>query len=119
MADDQLGIVDGADLIALYEQRQRLEAEWLQQLAAFDRQEGYALEGAGSAQSWLRWKLRLTPGAAREQVKLARRLEDLPVTAQALSEGEIGYAHVRVIASADLPARDDGRGRTGVGAGRP
>ncbi len=104
LASEQLGTVDAADLAELYELRQRLEAEWLRRVAAFDRQEGYAVEGAGSAQSWLRWKLRLTPGAAREQVKLAHRLEDLPVTQAALAGGEIGYAHVRVIASADLPA---------------
>ncbi len=104
LASEQLGTVDAADLAELYQLRQRLEAEWLQQLAAFDRQEGYTADGAGSAQSWLRWKLRLTPAAAREQVTLAHRLQDLPVTAQALADGEIGYAHVRVIASADLPA---------------
>jgi hypothetical protein len=39
LAGEPLGTVDAADLVELHTQRQRLEAEWLRRLAAFDRQQ--------------------------------------------------------------------------------
>jgi Domain of unknown function (DUF222) len=93
LAGEPLGTVDAADLVELHTQRQRLEAEWLRRLAAFDRQQGFADDDALTTAAWLRWKLRIAPGAARDQAAVARRLDSLPETAAALAEGEIGYAH--------------------------
>jgi hypothetical protein len=44
--------------------------------------------------------LRLTPGAARERVSVARRLGKLAETSAAFVAGEIGYGHVRLISAA-------------------
>src|SRR5207253_7983923 len=49
--------------------------------------------------SWLRHRLNMTGAQAAQQVMVARKLEQLPETAAAYSEGEISYQHTAVIAS--------------------
>ena len=86
------------DLIEIRRAIDRLEAEWLRRLAAFDRR------GADSellsTQCWAREHCRLTPGAARERVSVARRLRELPEACAAFAAGEMSYAHVRQISAA-------------------
>jgi len=48
----------------------------------------------------LRDRCNLAPGAASEKVALARRLAELPATDAAFADGDIGFAHVRVISRA-------------------
>jgi hypothetical protein len=86
------------DLVELRGAIDRLDAEWLRRLAAFD---GRGMgEEVLSTQCWLRQHCGLSPGAARERVGVARRLRDLPETQAAFASGEIGYAHVRQISAA-------------------
>jgi Domain of unknown function (DUF222)/HNH endonuclease len=62
--------------------------------------------GATSSRSWLINVLRIHPGEAAREVALAAALDqDLPVTAAALSAGEIGPAAVAVIAESDAALR--------------
>jgi hypothetical protein len=85
------------------------EAQWLRRLLAFDRRMAWQAFGSLSMQAWLRKHCRLSPGAARERVTVARRLNDeLPETATALEAGEISYSHARGIATATTDLR---RGR--------
>ena len=49
------------------------EAEMLPWVAEFDRREGWAGTGLLSCAHWLSWKVGLSLGAAREQVRVARR----------------------------------------------
>jgi hypothetical protein len=51
---------------------------WLVHLAEFDRRGGWASWGCRSAAHWLTFRCGVDLQAAREQVKVARRLEDLP-----------------------------------------
>jgi Domain of unknown function (DUF222) len=78
----------------------RLKAEWLRRLAAFDRRGVGDDDDVLSTQCWVRRHCRLTPGAARERVSVARRLGELPETSAAFASGEIGYGHVRLISAA-------------------
>ena len=88
----------------------RLEGQWLQQLAVVD---GRGAAGAdqgqevGSTAAWLRARLRLGAGAAASFVRTARALfcGPLMVTADALLGGELSVAHARVLAhgTQDLP----------------
>src|SRR5688572_20762315 len=73
------------------------EAEMLPWIAEFDRREGWAGTGLLSCAHWLSWKVGLSLGAAREQVRVARRLEDLPEVAAAYGAGRISYSKVRAI----------------------
>jgi hypothetical protein len=89
----------GADLVELRRAIDRLEAQWLRRLRRFDRSGGWHADHAFSTQAWVRHHCQLAPGAAKERVTLARRLEELPGTDAALAAGEIGYPHARLIAT--------------------
>ena len=55
-------------------------------------------DGASSSVAWLSWRCRMTPGRAADLVCVSRRLADLPETARALRDGEIGFQHASVMA---------------------
>ena len=60
-------------------------------IADFDRRGGWK-DGFSSCAEWLAWRIGIKIGPARERVRTARALENLPQTAEALSEGTISYA---------------------------
>ena len=73
------------------------EAEWLGLLAEFDRRQGWASWGCVSCASWLSWQLGLDLGAAREKVRVAKALEQLPRLAAAMATGRLSYSKVRAL----------------------
>lgn len=82
------------------------QAELLAWIAEFDRREGWAGTGLLSCAHWLSWQIGLSPSAAREQVRVARRLEDLPAVASAFADGRVSYSKVRAVTRVAQP--DDG-----------
>jgi hypothetical protein len=76
----------------------RVQAEFLRRLRRFDIGQGYQNTMALSAKAWLRWKCNLTPGAASDQVEVARQLDSLPQTSKAFADGDISYRHAALIA---------------------
>ena len=52
---------------------------------------------------WLRVNGKLSGGAAAERVEVARQLQELPRTEEALTRGEIGYQHAVAMARAQDP----------------
>jgi hypothetical protein len=58
---------------------------------------GGAAWGAKSCAAWLSWRCGLTPVAAREQVRVARRVAELPLVREAFGSGELSYSKVRAI----------------------
>src|SRR6266480_2855038 len=77
-----------------------LEAIFAIGVRRFDRSGEYKSDGALSLTAWLRWKCKLSGGAAMERVEIARHLEKLPATAAAFANGDVGYQHVAVLARA-------------------
>ena len=71
-------------------------------IADFDRRGGWK-DGFGSCAEWLAWKIGIKIGPARERVRAARALENLPQTAGALREGSISYAKVRALTRVATP----------------
>lgn len=82
------------------------QAELLTWIAEFDRRKGWGGPGMLSCAHWLSWRIGLSPGAAREQVRVARRLEELPALFEAFADGRVSYSKVRAITRAAEP--DDG-----------
>src|SRR4051812_6132857 len=82
------------------------QAELLTWIAEFDRRDGWMGTGMLSCAHWLSWRIGLSPSAGREQVRVARRLEELPAVADAFGDGRISYSKVRAITRAAQP--DDG-----------
>jgi hypothetical protein len=70
---------------------------WLELVGELDRRGGWAAEGTGSCAEWIAWRCGLTPRAAREHVRVARRLRELPETHAAFPQGEVSYAKVRAL----------------------
>ncbi len=74
----------------------------LQMVAEFDRNSGWG-EGFKSCAHWLSWRVGWGLGTARERVRVARALEDLPRISEALQKGQISYSKVRAMTRVARP----------------
>src|SRR5579872_162806 len=83
-----------------------LDHERLRCIRRFDELGGWAEQGARSCAHWLSWRVGLAPGAAREQVRVARALGELPLLEAALARGEISYSKVRAMTRTATPANE-------------
>jgi hypothetical protein len=83
------------------------EARFLELLGEFDRREGWAQWGLLSCAHWLSWRCGVDLGAARERVRVARRLPVLPAIRAALAAGEVSYAKVRAMTRAATPENEE------------
>lgn len=66
-------------------------------LAEFDRRQGWAGHGVTSTTHWLSWRCGMSATTAREQVRVARRLVELPRTIERFAAGQLSYSKVRAI----------------------
>jgi hypothetical protein len=66
-------------------------------IARFDRLRGWELSGYPTCAHWLAFRTGIDLGAARERVRAARALEQLPQTGAAMSRGELSFAQVRAL----------------------
>ncbi len=88
------------DFAELQRACEQLEVERLRRLAELDRRRLFERDGYQSTASWLVSTCRLGWGAAREQVRLARALDQMPKTRDAVERGEVSLAGARVLAFA-------------------
>jgi hypothetical protein len=72
-------------------------AAWLRLVAEFDEREGWHGYGIASCAHWLSWQCGLSPGAAREHVRVARSLGGLPLLEEAFAQGRLSYSKVRAL----------------------
>jgi hypothetical protein len=68
-----------------------------------DRREGWAEWGCKSCAHWLSWQCAIGLGAAREQVRVARRLEELPAIRAAFGRGQLSFSQVRAMTRVATP----------------
>ncbi|HKV30579.1 MAG TPA: DUF222 domain-containing protein [Candidatus Dormibacteraeota bacterium] len=90
----------GEPLIEIRGVIDRSESVFADGVRRFDKSGEYRADGALSLTDWLRWKCKLSGGAALERVEIARQLEQLPKTEAAFATGDLGYQHVVVMARA-------------------
>lgn len=57
----------------------------------------WADQGARTPAVWLAWKLGVAPSTAREQLRVALRLRELPRVAERLADGTLSYSKARAI----------------------
>ena len=79
---------------------------WLELVAELDRRGEFAEEGRESCAEWIAWRCGLAPRAAREHVRVARSLAQLPETRAAFARGELSYAKVRAISRVATPENE-------------
>lgn len=70
---------------------------WLELLREFDACEGWKGEGIKSLAHWLNWKCGMSLNTAREKVRVALALKELPQTSAAFREGRLSYSKARAI----------------------
>ena len=66
-------------------------------IAELDRRKLWAAQGAMSCAHWLGWACGIDVHTAREKVRVARALGNLPLLSEALAKGELGYSKVRAL----------------------
>jgi hypothetical protein len=93
-----------ARLLERLEELQRcaemLEVERLRTLAELDRRRPWLADGLLSTTSWFVDQFRVSGGAAASDVRMARALDAMPRTRDALASGEISTSAARVLVAA-------------------
>ncbi len=77
-------------------------------LGDFDARRGWASWDMQSCAQWLSWKCQMTAGTAREHVRVARALRDLPVIRGEFGAGRLSYAKVRALTRIATPETEAG-----------
>ena len=77
-------------------------------LGDFDARRGWASWDMRSCAEWLSWKCQMSAGAAREHVRVARALWDLPVIRAEFGAGRLSYAKVRALTRIATPENEAG-----------
>ncbi len=102
MTDDLLVL---AELIA--EQAAHMDAaehRLLTNIREFDKRHGW--RSAQSCAHWLSWRVGWTPNTAREHVRVARALGELPHIDEALRNGKVSYSKVRAMTRVATPSNE-------------
>jgi Domain of unknown function (DUF222)/HNH endonuclease len=77
-------------------------------LGDFDARRGWASWEMTSCAAWLSWKCQLSSHTAREHVRVARALRDLPVIRGEFGAGRLSYAKVRALTRIATPETEAG-----------
>ncbi len=80
---------------------------WLMLIAEFDRRLGWGDGRLPSCAHWLNFKCGLNLGAAREKVRVAHALRDLPRISASMARGELSYSKVRALTRVACPATEE------------
>jgi hypothetical protein len=80
---------------------------WLGLVAEFDRRAGWAHWGCKSCAHFISWRCSIAPRAARDHVRVAHRLEGMPLIRAAFAEGRLSYSKVRALARVENVEREE------------
>jgi len=69
----------------------------LELIREYDDSQGWTGPGLNSVAHWLNWKCGINLGAAREKVRVAHALVDLPKISEKFRLGEVSYSKVRAM----------------------
>lgn len=87
----------GDEIAQLAGQIAAAEARFLRLLGSFDQWGGWGGPGIRSIAHWLSWRAGMSLRTAREHVRMARALRDLPQTEAAFGAGELSFSKVRAL----------------------
>jgi hypothetical protein len=80
-------------------------ARLLVAIAEFDQRQGWA-DGFVSCAHWLSWRVGINRSTAREKVRVARALSNLPGITEALARGQVSYSKVREVTRVATPENE-------------
>lgn len=87
----------GDEIASLAAQMSAAMCRWLMLVAEFDRRCGWGTMGCASCAHWVSWRCGVAPATAREHVRVAQRLRELPLIREAFARGELSYSKVRAL----------------------
>ena len=93
-------------ILTLAGQLNATEYHLLKRLDAFDECGGWQGDGIKSFSHWLNWKIGMGNVMAREKVRVAKALRDLPLIDAAFEQGELSYTKVRAMTRIATPANE-------------
>jgi len=79
----------------------------LELVREYDECEGWGGKGLISCAHWLNWKCGIDMGTAREKVRVAHALKDLPQISQAFLHGQVSYSKVRAMTRVATAKNED------------
>ena len=79
----------------------------LELVREYDECEGWGGKGLISCAHWLNWKCGIDVGTARETVRVAHALKELPQISQAFRHGQVSYSKVRAMTRVATPKNED------------
>src|ERR1700694_1302091 len=98
LADYESGTDSRQELIHLALFRHRFELLMSKMAATFAESQIWDEEGYTPPIQWLREEAKLAAGVACQQIGVGLSLESLPLSAEALERGEIGFGHLALMA---------------------
>ena len=96
----------GDELCRLAGQIAAATSQFLRLLADFDARRGWSGTGLKSCAHWLSWRCGIDLQTAREHVRVARSLTELPKIRGSFDAGRISYSKVRAIARVATPTSE-------------
>ncbi len=82
------------------------EYQLLTLIREFDERIGWR-GGFRSCAHWLNWRTGLAMGAAREKVRVAKALAELPLISAAMRDGEVSFSKVRALTRVANPSNEE------------
>ncbi|MSQ98683.1 MAG: HNH endonuclease [Xanthomonadales bacterium] len=79
----------------------------LELVREYDECEGWGGKGLISCAHWLNWKCGIDLGTAREKVRVAHALKDLPQISEEFRLGRVSYSKVRAMTRVATPKNED------------
>ena len=96
LSDDQLEL----DFAEIQRAAEMLEVERLRRLSEIERRRLFERDGHLNTASWLASTFKIGWGSAKEQIKTATALEEMPETRRALDQGDLSTSAARVLVQA-------------------
>jgi len=79
----------------------------LELLREYDEREGWGGKGLISCAHWLNWKCGIDVGTAREKVRVAHALKELPQISEEFRLGRVSYSKVRAMTRVATPKNEE------------
>ena len=95
-----------ADIISLSTHINAQEYEFLVLLREFDLRQGWKAYHFNNCAEWLNMKCGVAPCTAREKLRVANSLFDLPQTSAAFQRGDLSYSKARSITRVATPSSE-------------
>lgn len=96
-----------ADIIHLATRINSMEYEFLEHIREFDLRQGWKAYHFNNCAEWLNMKCGIAPGTAREKIRVANALFDLPLTSAAFQGGDLSYSKARALTRVATPETEE------------